>query len=124
MISLLGSALSLVGNLASNWFDRKKAESEAKLNIAKAKAVAEIEWDITQARASENSWKDEYWTVVLSVPMIMCFIPDLAPYVKQGFKVLKESVPEWYIIAVGSAIAAAFGYRGVNKIMQGRHGQK
>tara|TARA_R100000808_G_C2133449_1_gene142169 strand:- start:58 stop:429 length:372 start_codon:yes stop_codon:yes gene_type:complete len=123
MISLVGTAISVVGRLAGNWLEKKQAISEEKLKIAKAKAVAEIEWDITQAQSSQGSWKDEYWTVVLSVPMVMCFIPDLAPYVHQGFTVLKESVPEWYIAAVGAAIAAAFGYRGINKVMGAKNGK-
>tara|TARA_Y100000593_G_C4232912_1_gene297949 strand:+ start:248 stop:616 length:369 start_codon:yes stop_codon:yes gene_type:complete len=118
MISLIGTAISVVGNLANNWLEKKQAVSEEKLKIAKARAVAEIEWDIKQAESSQNSWKDEYWTIVLSIPLVMCFIPDLAPYVKQGFLVLNESVPEWYIMAIGAAIAAAFGYRGFNKMMK------
>ena len=117
MLSLKWTAVSVVGGLASNWLEGKQAASQEKLKIAKAKAVAEIEWDVTQAKSADNSWKDEYWTVVLSVPLMMCFIPSLAPYVREGFMVLKESVPEWYIMAVGAAIAAAFGYRGFNKVM-------
>jgi len=117
MISLIATAISVLGSLTSNWLEGKQAASEEKLKIAKARAVAEIEWDIQQAESSKSSWKDEYWTVVLSVPMIMCFIPDAAPYVQRGFIVLKDSVPDWYIMAVGAAIACAFGYRGFNKVM-------
>ena len=123
MISLIGSALGLAGNLATNWLDRKKNESEAKLNIAKARAAGEMEWDIAQAKASESSWKDEYWTIILSIPLIMCFVPSWAPYVEQGFTVLKKSVPEWYVIALGAAISAAFGFKGMNKIITARKGK-
>jgi magnesium-transporting ATPase (P-type) len=120
MIGLIGTALGLIGDLAGNWLERKKSESEEKLKVARAKAVAEINWDIEMARASASSWKDEYWTVILSIPLILCFFPDTAPYIKEGFETLKSSVPEWYIAAVGAAIAAAFGYRGFHKVMNKR----
>ena len=117
LLGLLAPALGLVGDLTKNWFETKKVKSEEKLKIAKAKAEGEIDWDIEQAKASKGSWKDEWWTLVLSAPLIMCFIPQATPYVRQGFEVLSQSVPEWYIASVGAAIAAAFGYRGINKVM-------
>ena len=120
MIGLISTAIGLIGDLAGNWLERKKSESEEKLKVARAKAVAEINWDIEMARASASSWKDEWWTVILSVPLILCFFPETAPYIKQGFEVLKASVPDWYIAAVGAAIAAAFGYRGFSKVMNKR----
>mgnify|MGYP007027271901 FL=1 len=95
----------------------KRTESEEKLKVVKARAEGEINWDIEQARSSRGSWKDEFWTLVLAAPLIMCFIPSATQYVERGFVVLSQSVPEWYIAAVGAAIAAAFGYRGINKIM-------
>lgn len=120
MIGLISTAIGLIGDLAGNWLERKKSESEEKLKVARAKAVAEINWDIEMARASASSWKDEWWTVILSVPLILCFFPDTAPYIKDGFETLKASVPDWYIAAVGAAIAAAFGYRGFSKVMNKR----
>ena len=120
MLGLLMPAISLIGDLAKNWFEKKRTESEEKLKVVKARAEGEINWDIEQARSSRGSWKDEFWTLVLAAPLIMCFIPSATQYVERGFVVLSQSVPEWYIAAVGAAIAAAFGYRGINKIMNRR----
>lgn len=120
MIPFVGPLIELGGTLLKNWFEKKKTESEEKLKIAKAKAIAEINWDIEMAKASAGSWKDEYWTILLSIPIILCFFEDTAPYIKQGFLVLKMSVPDWYIAAVGAAIASAFGYRGFQKVMENR----
>ena len=120
MIPFITPLIELGSTLLTNWFERKKSESEEKLKIAKAKAVAEINWDIEMARASATSWKDAYWTVSLSVPLVLCFFPEAAQYIKEGFQVLKASVPDWYVAAVGAAIAAAFGYRGFNKVMSAK----
>ena len=45
----------LIGDLAGNWLERKKSESEEKLKVARAKAVAEINWDIEMARANQDA---------------------------------------------------------------------
>ena len=84
--------------------EKAKAEAKAK------KAEQEAEWELQQIHNS--GWKDEYWTVVLSSPLILVFIPKLQPYIADGFTAL-EGAPEWYLVSVGAAIAAAFGVRPV-----------
>ena len=110
MWALINTLIDTGTTLFTGWLNRKKAEQEAKLEVAKDKVRAEAAWDQTQAAASETSWKDEYWTIVLSVPAIFCFIPSLVDDVKAGFAVL-ETMPEWYRAALLTAIAAAFGVR-------------
>jgi hypothetical protein len=56
------------------------------------------------------SWKDEYLIIILSAPVIMCFIPPLAPYALEGFRVL-ATTPEWYRWAFLGAVVASFGLR-------------
>jgi len=87
-----------------------RAEAEARIASLQATQNAEIAWDAKMADASSLSWKDEFWTILLAAPLIMCFVPGLADYAKQGFNEL-NTIPEWYRYAVGTAIAAAFGVR-------------
>lgn len=118
ILTLLGHVLF---ETVSNWSKTRKLKAEhkvklketqflAEIEIAKRTAEIEADWDRIQARNSLTSWKDEFWTLVLAAPLIMCFIPGLAQYAFEGFERL-ENVPEWYIIAVGVAIASAFGFR-------------
>lgn len=72
-------------------------------------------WNLAQANNSATSWKDEYWTIVLSIPMIAVFVPGLVPYVKAGFSALND-LPGWYQAFIGVAISAAFGLQQANKI--------
>ena len=95
--------------------------TEAKVNatidsIARGEK-ADIDWDIQAQKNAATSWKDEWFTVILSIPLVMCFIPQLDQYVTAGFVALAET-PEWYQAAVGLAIAASFGWR---KFMEIRH---
>ena len=68
------------------------------------------DWEALHAQGSQSSWKDEWFTVLFSIPLIMCFIPPLVPYVEQGFAVL-ETMPDWYKGFLGAAVAASFGIR-------------
>jgi len=102
--------ISAIGSIASQWLSNKAEKS-------KAKHTKELEiiqqggnWEELHAQGSQTSWKDEWFTILFSVPLIMCFIPSLVPYVEQGFIVL-ERMPDWYKGFLGAAVAASFGIR-------------
>ena len=97
----------------------RQTQLEAELEHAKKIAESDADWDRIQARNSVSSWKDEFWTLILATPLVMCFIPGLAQYAFEGFERL-DNVPEWYIIAVGVAIASAFGFRRIVSHFVGR----
>ena len=124
-LPLIGPALGLVGDLAGSWIkgkvDKQKAESEAKVAQAKAKAVVfekqatgEIDWDLEAIKGSQSSWKDEYLVIVLSIPLILSFIPGMEQVVANGFARLNE-LPEWYQYTLGVVVAASFGVRSATK---------
>ncbi|MBW2599922.1 MAG: hypothetical protein JRC60_07600 [Deltaproteobacteria bacterium] len=60
--------------------------------------------------------KDEWFTIILSIPAIMCFIPGLATYVERGFEAL-SGCPDWYKWAFMVAVASSFGYRKIADFM-------
>jgi len=124
-LPIIGSALSLVGDLAGNWMkgkvDKQKAESDVKVAKAKAEAVVyqkqatgEIDWDLESMKGSQSSWKDEWLTVIFSIPLVMCFIPGMEEIVQNGFARLNE-LPEWYQYTLGVIVAASFGVRSATK---------
>lgn len=121
-----------------------KKEAQAKVILAEAESRAmklkaqgelalkqaehEANWEITQAQQAATSWKDEYLTVLITVPMaITFFLPVLAAFVgtdqlvlrvensiKEGWQLLSEA-PQWYQFLVAGAFAATFGLRGLAK---------
>ncbi len=135
-LSALGGILSgLLGGVVAavqGWQNRLtlKAEAEAKVLVAEAEAkvrilekqsTAEIEWDLQAVSQMKGSWKDEWFTLLLSIPAILAFIrPDLTLI---GFQAL-ESMPLWYQSALGVAIAASFGYRKLVDIFSTMRGKK
>lgn len=79
-----------------------------KIELIKAGLHADATWEIEQIRAS--GWKDEYVLLVLSIPLVGCFIPGMDTYVAAGFKAL-ENTPSWYQFLVPVIFAACFGVR-------------
>ena len=136
MIPILGAVMGVVklgGTLFSNYQQRKMAVSKGKIDIAQAKiegkikriqtqVEADVDYDRTAAEGMRFSWKDEWFTLILSAPFVACFIPGLQDYVREGFNVLRTSTPEWYQWAFLGAIVASFGLKGwmKNKLMGGK----
>ena len=90
----------------------KQAVLMKKLEMIEKGDASIAEWEKV---ALENSgWKDEYLTIVLSLPMILVFVPSMAPYIRDGFEVL-QGLPDWYKAAVGVMIAASFGIKSFTK---------
>ena len=119
-MSLLGSRIGPVADLGKTWLEGKvaktkaKAEAEAKVMVTQAESAAD--WETAMARASNQSWKDEWITILFSIPLILAFIPPAVPHVQEGFRVL-STMPEWYQYGLSVIIAASFGVRGVIGIM-------
>lgn len=113
--------LGLIGEVAGSWIKGKAEENKAKQEVKKAQENAKLRvienegnWEKLMAEGSKDSWKDEWFTVILSIPLVGAFIPDFVPYIMAGFEAL-ENTPEWYQWAVMAAISASFGIRGINK---------
>ena len=122
---MLTALIGPIANLAGTWLEGKvektKAETGAKVAKAKAEAVimekkatGEIDWDITMAEGSKHSWKDEWLTILFSIPLILAFIPGMEEVVANGFQQL-EQMPEWYQYSLGVIVAASFGTRAATK---------
>ena len=94
-------------------------ESEARIAEAKATAVSQLamsaqdhsqRWEQMLVEQSGRDWKDEWWTVLVSIPLVMAFVPGFAQYVADGFTNL-EQVPDWYLYVVFAAVSFAFARR-------------
>lgn len=77
-------------------------------------------WDEVHAAGSQTSWKDEFWTLIFGIPLILCFVPATVPYVREGFLVL-ETMPDWYKAGLGTLIAASVGYQKFIGVMNAKN---
>lgn len=104
-----------VVELASGWLKGRKEIQQATIQKEVQVLQNEANWDAVQAEASKSSWKDEWLTILVSIPMIMAFIPGMKDEVMSGFDVL-ASCPEWYQYLIGVVFAASFGIKKVTDI--------
>lgn len=108
MIPILTGLISL----GATWLENKQKMAQAQ-NEKETELVKQAgSWEEIQAKGSTSSWKDEYWTIVFSIPLILVFFPSMVAPVMQGFEAL-EATPEWYRYLVGVLVLASVGIRQV-----------
>lgn len=75
--------------------------------------------DAPQGRAMRPAaWLDEFWSVVLALPLVFSFVPWVQDFVSRGFRILQSDAPGWYLGAVGLAVAWAFGRRALPPMVE------
>jgi len=120
--ALIGPASDLLGGWLKSKAETKAAETRAKVARAEAEAAVmvsaathEAGWEKIMAQGSQNSWKDEWLTILFSVPLVLAFCGDWGrTIVAEGFAAL-ETMPEFYRYTLGVIVAASFGVRSATK---------
>ena len=114
---------NVVGQIVSTGFKVMQTRSQTK----QVKAMAEqkhyermldgkIEYEIAKQNQMDNSWRDEWFTIILSLPLLIVFgsifldKPEWITKLKEAFETLNQ-LPEWYIYALLAAIASSFGLK-------------
>jgi len=117
MLPVIGAAIAAVGKVAQSWLTVRQVKAEGKIAITHAKIQSRIkrfeqigEMDLAAMKGMMFSWKDEYILVLMSIPMIMSFIPGLADYALRGFAIV-DTLPEWYTWSWMGIVSATFGLR-------------
>ena len=62
----------------------KLTEAEAKAKILLSEKTSVADWERIMAENSKTSWKDEFFVIVLSIPLILAFIPGAEGIVDRG----------------------------------------
>ena len=88
----------------------EQAIHERKLDLISQGLTADMNWEMEFAKQASTSWKDEYTLLVVSVPLVMAFIPGLSQFVVEGFKSFADT-PVWYQVMVQVLFYATYGIR-------------
>lgn len=78
--------------------------------LAKQGQQIEADWDTNAQQDMKTSWKDEFYVILFSIPLVMAFIPDMQDIVLKGFETLNKT-PDWYMLLVTGIVASVFGLR-------------
>lgn len=110
-----------LADIGKTWMNNRKEISLAQHQRQLTMIETNADWESQMAKASATSWKDEWFTIVLSTPLIAIMVGagtdnlELIERVKQGFIVLSE-LPQWYQYLLGMAVTASFGIKGYDII--------
>ena len=119
---MIAALLPALTELASGYLSNRKEKAVAKQKLAVAKIEAQVtkvqsdaNWEEVAMKASDNSIKDELWTCAFILLIAACMWPDAQPYIKEGFRVLKDDCPEWLSWGILASIAASFGLKSIGQ---------
>ena len=116
--NLIAPIANLAGTFLSNRAEEKQAKHQAKMNVIQNSA----DWESKMADASSQSWKDEWFSLILSAPIffigyaIAVDDPSVITRVEEGMLAL-GNLPEFYQYLLFIAVSSSFGTRGADKIM-------
>ena len=97
-----------------NQVELLKAQGERQAQLASQGLTADAAWEQEFARQASSSWKDEFELIVISAPLMLCFLQnswiDGPKIVKAGFDAI-SSTPHWFQFLVVSIYLANYGIR-------------
>ncbi|BAV80890.1 hypothetical protein [Vibrio phage RYC] len=143
MIPVLLKGLVTGGfSFLSSWWEGKQEQAKQELqlkqetlrveNQIKLKRVtAQLDNDAERIRQMDRSWKDEWWLILFSIPLVNMFISPfvdlymagkyetgmLANAASQALQNL-DNAPTWYIVTILMMVFLSWGYRqGLDKVL-------
>ena len=128
---MLQALIGPVAELAGGWLKGKASaqaasanlklvEAEAKATIMKSAASSEADWERIMAQGTQNSLKDEWLTILFSIPLVLAFCGEWGrQIVADGFASL-ETMPSYYQYTLGVIVSASFATRSATKFFGGK----
>jgi len=125
MIQIAGLLLNGVFDFFKHRSERKLIERKGELKIKSAETKAKIQRIVSGDNASINmdlisaqnrGWEADYLLLIVTIPLILSFIPAMLSYVTQGFEALKQ-VPEWYMWVLLGVFIDTFGFRRMLRVV-------
>lgn len=89
-------------------FELEKLRHQKQIELIQSGQKLDNAWELEQIRNS--GFKDEIVLFLLSIPLVMSFIPEMQPYVVKGFAALSQT-PEWYQWLILAVFTAIYGIR-------------
>ena len=114
--NLVPTVLKGVVDVVKTKTETKKLMAQAEQTHIRKMAEGEIAYAIETQKNMQNSWRDEWFTIILSIPLLIVFGAiffgkyEWIDKLKEGFETL-DSLPDWYIWALMAAIASSFGLK-------------
>jgi hypothetical protein len=106
---LISPVTNAVTKINTNKTEIKKRNIDRLVNAEDKMA----EWEMIQAEKG-SGWRDDWFSILLSIPLVGAFIPPFVPVILSGFDALSK-MPIYYQYWVAVAILSSFGIRAIKK---------
>lgn len=114
---MLPVIISGLFNMGSGWLQNRREKTQA-VHKKEMEVIANGHGEeIARQNGMAKSWKDEYWSIVLSIPILMAFFGE-SERMMEAFVAL-ETTPEWFQWYLGVAIIVSFGGK-VSDVIRGK----
>jgi uncharacterized ion transporter superfamily protein YfcC len=120
-LKFLGMGLKTISHIYSNRQKTKMLISDAEKLHAEKMAKGEIEYTKLIKSDQQNSWKDEFVLVLVSLPILLLVYsvfsndPNIKVKIDLFFEYFKE-LPMWFQILFVSVVGAIYGIKGTELI--------
>ena len=131
LLAILGAVISPIAKVVGNWQKKRLVKQEGAIAIAQAKVDATVK-RLQNAQEGDIAWentalaqtgiKDEIMMFVVLLPMVACFVPGGAKYIKEGFQAMNESLPAYWEYAFYATIGVSYGIRRVTDFFKIKKG--
>ena len=98
----------------SHKLEKDKIIKAKEIEAARDVDVAEIGVRLAQVKQQENSWKDEWITVVFTLVFVAHFVGPIQPFMERGWQIL-GSANDYYWIIILTIVGGAFGVTTLKK---------
>ena len=121
---LLGPAMELGKEFLQGKAEEKKAIQQRKISQINNDA----DWEAKMADATKGSFKDEWFALILSTPLIAVAYSvamddsEIIARMNEAFSAL-NALPDWYQYLLFIAVTASFGVKGADKLMSLKKGK-
>ena len=108
---LIGPLVGAVSGYFKDKAEIKKAKVVGEVKLIQSASDNIADWEQLHAKGSQTSWKDEFWTLIFAVPLVLGFCgPWGVEVVSDGFAAL-QMMPQWYQYTLVTMVLASFGIR-------------
>lgn len=86
-----------------------KAQGDRQVQLITSGLAADANWEMESLRCGQG-WMRNFELYVISIPAIMCFVPQCQSLVKAGFEALQQT-PTWFQTVFITLYLANYGIR-------------
>tara|TARA_R110000796_G_scaffold137357_1_gene253422 strand:+ start:200 stop:592 length:393 start_codon:yes stop_codon:yes gene_type:complete len=130
MIPFIGPIINGVLGVGKQYLANKADVANAIHKRKLTSIEGDQNWEAEQAKNSNNSWKDEYLTIIITSPFVAMFLaavlnkPEMVERISDAFIILQTNVPPEYWYLLGVCFGASFAIKGVPNVLNKLRGKK